>query len=195
MTDLVEALSPKFEAFDAVMQKILDKVTGLKAWRSSADISMTTLLSKADDTAARLQRLEVVPPPPPLPVRQAPPPPPPSAWVNPFDLNMAPDLAARPFALAEEWPGGHRQTQHHRVDGDGILGSPPPRPVTAPWLCCRRRSWSFANISWVGVLITENNLVQAARFSLLWTVTRHITRKMIQRKVISLVLIPRWQLC
>ena len=52
MTDSVEVLSQKFEAFDAVMQKIRDKVTRLEAWRSSADTSMTTLLSKADDITA-----------------------------------------------------------------------------------------------------------------------------------------------
>jgi len=45
MADSVEALSQKFEAFDDVMQKILDKVTGLEAWKTSADASMSTLLS------------------------------------------------------------------------------------------------------------------------------------------------------
>ena len=69
MTDSMEVLSQKFEAFDDVMQKILDKVTGLEAWKTSADASMSTLLSKADDTAVRLQRLEVVPVPPPVPIR------------------------------------------------------------------------------------------------------------------------------
>jgi len=130
MADSVEALSQKFEAFDDVMQKILDKVTGLEAWKTSADASMSTLLSKADDTAARLQRLEVVPVPPPVPIRQPPHPPPPSAGVNPFDLNLAPNPAARPSASAEERPSGHRAAQQHRVDGGGILGSHPPRPVT-----------------------------------------------------------------
>jgi len=41
----METLSQKFESFDAVMQKILDKVTGLEACRTTADASMTTLLS------------------------------------------------------------------------------------------------------------------------------------------------------
>ena len=82
-------MSQKFEAFDDVMQKILDKVTGLEAWKTSADASMSTLLSKADDTAAWLHRLEIAPPPPllphPVPIHQ--PSPPPSAWVNPFELG------------------------------------------------------------------------------------------------------------
>jgi len=99
MADSMETLSQKFESFDAVMQKILDKVTGLEAWRTTAGASMTTLLSKADDTAERLHWLEIAPPPSAshhsAAVRPPPPPPPPTAWVNPFDLNMASDVGTR----------------------------------------------------------------------------------------------------
>ena len=95
---------------------------------------MDALLTKADDTATRLRRLESAPPPPPppLPRRTAAqfPPPPPPAWVNPFDLNLAPEAATRPSTSTAERPNGHGFDASTRVAGGGILGSAPPRPVT-----------------------------------------------------------------
>ena len=54
MTRSVADLAAKFDGFDAIMQDILDKVTGLKSWRSTADSSMDAQLSKADDAATIL---------------------------------------------------------------------------------------------------------------------------------------------
>jgi len=130
----MEDLATKFDGFDAIMQKVLDKVTGLETWRSSADASMDALLAKADDTATRLRRLESAPPPPPPPPPRRPavqfPPPPPPAWMNPFDLNLAPEAATRPSTSTAERPSGHGFDASIRVAGGGILGSAPPRPVT-----------------------------------------------------------------
>jgi hypothetical protein len=41
MADSIENLSTKLEGFDAVMQKILDKVTTFESWQSSADRSLS----------------------------------------------------------------------------------------------------------------------------------------------------------
>ncbi|PUZ73531.1 hypothetical protein GQ55_2G481200 [Panicum hallii var. hallii] len=101
------------------MQQILDKVTGIEAWKSSATDSVDALLSKAEDTASRLHRLEAAPRPPPPP-----------SWVDPFDLNLAPPVGSRSPATATERPSGHHVATSNRDVGGGILGSPPPRPVT-----------------------------------------------------------------
>lgn len=128
MAGSLEDLSKKFEGFDSVMQQILDKVTGIESWKSKADESMDALRSSMADTAQRLHRLESVPPPPPPPPSGFPQPPP--AWVNPFDPNLAPQPASRPSAMPGERPSGHRVDNSNRDVGGGILGSPPPRPVT-----------------------------------------------------------------
>jgi hypothetical protein len=125
----MDALTTKLEGFDAMMQKILDKVTGLEAWKTAADASMDALISKANATATHLRRLEV-PPPPLQAASTAYSPPPPPAWVNPFDLNLAPRQAARPSASALERPSGHPHDSSHRDAGGGILGSHPRHPVT-----------------------------------------------------------------
>ncbi|KAG2577003.1 hypothetical protein PVAP13_6NG073760 [Panicum virgatum] len=132
MASSLEDLVTKFESFDLMMNKVLDKVTGLEAWQSSADASMGLLLTKADDTASRLQRLESAPPPRPQPPPPQPPLPPqlPAAWTDPLDLNLAPGQATRSFASTWERPHGHRVEHGHRDVGGGILGSHPPRPVT-----------------------------------------------------------------
>ncbi|PVH61645.1 hypothetical protein PAHAL_3G085500 [Panicum hallii] len=129
MTESMDALTTKLEGFDAMMQKILDKVTGLEAWKTAADASMDALISKANATATHLRRLEV-PPPPLQAASTAYSPPPPPAWVNPFDLNLAPRQAARPSASALERPSGHPHDSSHRDAGGGILGSHPRHPVT-----------------------------------------------------------------
>lgn len=58
------------------------------------------------------------------------PPPAPPAWVNMFDLNLAPPPTARPPASFGEQPSRHRLDSSHRDGGGGILGSHPPCPVT-----------------------------------------------------------------
>jgi hypothetical protein len=55
----LEDLATKFESFDLMMKKVLNKVTGLEAWKSFADASMDSLLSKANDNTSRLQQLEL----------------------------------------------------------------------------------------------------------------------------------------
>ena len=132
MAASLDDLATRFKSFDLMMKKVLDKVTGLELWKSSADASMESLHSKADDTVSRLQRLESAPPPRPQPPPQQPPlpPPPPPAWIDPFDLSLAPGQATRPPASALEQPSGHRVDSGHRVAGGGILGSAPPDPVT-----------------------------------------------------------------
>ena len=132
MASSLEDLVTKFESFDLMMNKVLNKVTGLEAWQSSADASMGSLLTKADDTASRLQRLESAPLPRPQPPPPQPPLPPPLpvAWTDPLDLNLAPGQATHSSASAWERPHRHRVEHGHRDVGGGILGSHPPCPVT-----------------------------------------------------------------
>ncbi|PVH65441.1 hypothetical protein PAHAL_2G494900 [Panicum hallii] len=54
----------------------------------------------------------------------------PPSWVDPFDLNLAPPVGSRSPATATERPSGHHVATSNRDVGGGILGSPPPRPVT-----------------------------------------------------------------
>ncbi|PUZ44467.1 hypothetical protein GQ55_8G101800 [Panicum hallii var. hallii] len=121
MASLLEDLATKFESFDLMMKKVLDKVTGLEAWKSSTDASMDSLLSKANNTAAAAAG--------PLPHQPSLPPPPPPAWTDPFDLNLAPGQAARSSTPTLERPSRHCSDHGHRDVGGRILGSHPPRPV------------------------------------------------------------------
>jgi len=109
----MDDLTKKFESFESLMTQALDK-----------------LLAHSECMESRLLRLESAPPSAAPPRSQKAPPQPPSRWVNPFDLNMAPQLAARPSASASERPSGHGNVNGHRDDGGGILGAHPPRPVT-----------------------------------------------------------------
>ena len=136
MAASLDDLACKFESFEDMMKQTLDKLSGFEAWRSTADDSLGSLLTKTSETASRLQRLEsTLPPPPPSPPvaphrPQTAPPPPPPRWVNPIDLNVAPQQAACPSASALERPSGHDDSINHRDDGGGILGAHPPRPIT-----------------------------------------------------------------
>ena len=80
---------------------------------------MDALLAKADDTATRLRRLESAPPPSPWCTAAQFPPPPPLAWMNPFDLNLAPEAATRPSTSTAERPNGHGFDASTRVAGGG----------------------------------------------------------------------------
>ncbi|PAN08131.1 hypothetical protein PAHAL_1G390000 [Panicum hallii] len=128
MTTAMDDLAKKFYGFEALMNQMLDKLTGLEAWRSTAEEATNRLLSQSERTASRLQRLETAPPPPTHPFTA--PPPPPSRWLNQFDLNTAPQQEARPSASSSERPSGHRVATTHRDAGGGILGSHPPHSVT-----------------------------------------------------------------
>lgn len=111
MAATLDDLVRKFKGFKLMMQQSLDKISRLEAWQSTADTSLGALLTKSEEAASRLQRLETAPPPP---TRLRPPPPP--AWINPFDLNMAPPQPRSP-ALAPERPSGHRIDLGHRDAG------------------------------------------------------------------------------
>lgn len=134
MTTAMDDITKKLDGFDALM---LDKLSGLDAWRSSTNSAMDKLLMSSEDTTQRLHRLETAPSiaasAPPLHHHRpaTAPPQPPSRWVNPFDLNTAPHQEARPSAPSGERPNGHRIDMNHRGVGGGILGSHPPHPVTS----------------------------------------------------------------
>ena len=50
----MDDLATKLDGFEAVMTRILDKLTGLEAWRSTTDALMEKLLNQADTTAVRI---------------------------------------------------------------------------------------------------------------------------------------------
>jgi len=64
MTTSMEDLAKKFDGFDAALTKVLDKLSGLEAWKSTADVAMDKLLTSSEHTASRLHRLELAPTPP-----------------------------------------------------------------------------------------------------------------------------------
>jgi len=104
MTTAIDDLAKKFDGFDAALTKVLDKLTALEAWKSSASTLMETLLSQSERTASRIDNLEsaptlsMAPHPPPRPTTA--PPQPPSRRTDPFDLNTAPQQEMRPPASA-----------------------------------------------------------------------------------------------
>jgi hypothetical protein len=131
----MDDLSAKINGFESLMNQMLDKLTGLEAWKSTAEEASDRLLNQAERMALRLQRLEQLEaqaPPPPFqqPRPSTAPPPPPSRWPDPFDLNTAPQQETRPSASSLERPSGHHVAPSHRDAGGGILGSHPPHPVT-----------------------------------------------------------------
>ena len=132
MSSAMEDLAKKFDGFDVVMTRVLDKLTDLEAWRDTADAAMTKLLERGDASTSHSLRLDAAPAPPPHPPPRPStvPPHPPPRWTNPFDLNMAPQQDVRPPARTLERPGGHRVANHHRDAGGGLLGAHPPHPVT-----------------------------------------------------------------
>lgn len=120
MAATTEASAKQYQGLELLLQQLLDKVTGLESWRTSADASLGTLLKTASDTAGRVQQLEAWPPPPPPP----PPPQPSDALLHPhlqpglgaLDLNTAP--SSRPSS----------STSSREPMGAGILGPPPQQP-------------------------------------------------------------------
>ena len=129
----MDAITKKFEGVDAALEKVLDKLTAIEAWRSTTTASMDKLLTQSERTANRIDLLESAPSTstaPPLPRPSTAPPQHPPRWTNPFDLNMAPHPEMRPPASSAERPSGHGVVNHHRDVGGGILGSHPPHPVT-----------------------------------------------------------------
>ena len=101
-TTAMDELVTKFDGFEAAMTKMLDKLTGMEAWKSSMDAMVDKLLTYTTTTVARLHHLESAHPiAPHLPPRPSTAPPPsPPRWTNPFDLNVAPHRELRPSALS-----------------------------------------------------------------------------------------------
>ena len=130
----MEDLSKKFDSFELLMTQALDKLSGMEAWKTTAEEATDRLLSQSQRLESRLRRLEA-PPQPPLPPQvmrpSTAPPPPPSRWTDPFDLNLAPPPVTRPPASSGERPSGHRVETSHRDVGGGILGPQMPRPITS----------------------------------------------------------------
>ena len=131
----MEDLAKKLDRFDAALTSVLDKLSGLEAWKSTANASMDKLLAQSEQTTSRIHRLETLPPPPPPPPPMPPrpaiaPPQPHPNGINPFNLNSAPLQEVCPSAPTWERPSGHRVANHHRNVGGGILGFHPPHPVT-----------------------------------------------------------------
>jgi hypothetical protein len=100
-----EASVKQYQGIELLLQQLLDKVTGLESWRTSADSSLGSLLQTASDTAMRVQQLEARPPSPP------PPPPPPGPHPPPLgfpgiDLNAISTSESRSSAsYSEPAPG------------------------------------------------------------------------------------------
>jgi len=126
----MDDLTKKFDSFELLMTQATDKLSSLETWRTSTEDATGRLLAHSERIESRLLRLKSAPPPAALPRPQTAPPQPPSRWVNPFDLNMAPQQATRPSASASERPSGHGNVNGHQDDGGGILGVHPPCPVT-----------------------------------------------------------------
>jgi len=126
----MEEHSKKFNGFDTMMMRVLDKLTGLEAWRTTTDAAMNKLLDRSNHTVTRLHHLKSVPPLGPLPQPSTAPPHHHPRWTNPFDLNVAPHQEVRPPAPSLERPSGHRVANHHRDVGGVILGSHPPHSIT-----------------------------------------------------------------
>jgi hypothetical protein len=91
-----EASVKQYQGIELLLQQLLDKVTGLESWRTSADSSLGSLLQTASDTAMRVQQLEARPPsPPPGPH------PPPSGFLG-IDLNAISTGGSRSSASSSE---------------------------------------------------------------------------------------------
>jgi hypothetical protein len=61
----MDELAKKFDSFESLMSQALDKLTGLEAWKTTAEDATDKLLTQSERFASRLLRLESVPPPPP----------------------------------------------------------------------------------------------------------------------------------
>jgi hypothetical protein len=122
-------MKAQFIGFQDMMKTALEKLGDFETWRLSADESFGTLMMQSEATTTRIQRLEPAPPPPPPPPPPLPsatilpraPPPPPRSWVNPLDLNQAP----QPFASMSECGSETADSSPHQEVGGGTLGHPP----------------------------------------------------------------------
>jgi len=135
----MDELTKRFDGFQAVMTTMLDKLSGLEEWRSTADATMAKLLSSTTNTAPPPHHSEQAPPsssrPPLLPVRPTTAPPHLSAHnFNPFDLNLAPPQDMRPSASSSERPSGHH-IDHSTTTGMLAVGFSDPIRHTRSRVC------------------------------------------------------------
>ena len=104
MTTSMEDFMKKLDGVELMVSQLMDKLSGLETWRSSADEATDRLLSQAETVISRLQRLEAAPPPPPpppVPPRPSTAPPHPlPRRPDPLDLNLAPHQETRPPATS-----------------------------------------------------------------------------------------------
>jgi len=140
LKETMQSMVGQFAGFQEMMTTTLDKLSALEAWQTTAEESLGTLLQRSsatatrvEETASRVTRLEFRPPPPP-------PPPPPPHWnlrdpptlpqTSPpsLDLNFAPAASTSTTPPRVDLPMGPGAQTHHRDDGGGLLGAPPPRP-------------------------------------------------------------------
>jgi chromosome segregation ATPase len=63
LTTRFDGLSAKVDGVEPVLQKILDKLSAMEQRQAKADELVAAALNKTDDTARRLQRLELQSPP------------------------------------------------------------------------------------------------------------------------------------
>ncbi|XP_066361406.1 uncharacterized protein [Miscanthus floridulus] len=154
-------MTKQFAGFQGAMATTLNKLNDLEAWRTIAETSMGTMMQQSKETTTRVQQLEARPPPPPPPLPiplptpplpQAPAalrPAPPPGW---FDLNAV--LGNSQPSSSSQSPNGHGQCIDNRVVSGGVLGLPPPRPVTgtphdppAAVVVCHDLDWQSHNRS------------------------------------------------
>ena len=76
----IEDLAKKFEGFQEMMQKTLDKLSGLETWRRSVDESMGGSSHEDGHCLCVATWLE----------HTTPPPPPPAGHGGPIDVNVSP---------------------------------------------------------------------------------------------------------
>jgi hypothetical protein len=87
------------EGIDQILKQILDTLASVESNQSKATESMVALGRKTNDASTRLLKLGSALPPQPY---QQQPPRPPQAWINPFNMNMAPGDGTRPSASASK---------------------------------------------------------------------------------------------
>lgn len=58
MAQNIDDLAAEFRGFNLMMQQVLDKINGFKAWHSTADEKLGVLMTKTTETASRITVLE-----------------------------------------------------------------------------------------------------------------------------------------
>ncbi|KAJ1254534.1 hypothetical protein BS78_K037600 [Paspalum vaginatum] len=133
----LETPSKQYAGVEQVLQQLLDKVTGIDSWCSTAEASLDKLLKKAEATTDRIGRLEARPPPPP--------PPPPYEGRGPH--------AQQPQRPAASTPSLH--PHRARADGGDAYDLTPPG-ATRPSASLSGRPMGTATTNTTGMLAGES---------------------------------------